>query len=448
MNYRELSQSLNPVNLVRNTFSLYLLVGITCGFVAVAFHLSIQFVFDHLRHFQDNQSTWLAISLMIVSPATGGLIVGLALQYIEPAAGGGGIPQAKAAFWNNESKLTFKEGLWRYILGIVSIGSGNSLGREGPTLHLCATIASQIGQRFHVRKTAMLNMIPVGMGAGIAAGFNAPLAAVTFVVEELLLSTYRTKAMAGIVFAAVTAAAVERIVLGSNPIYRVNLAPFEIDWWMLVCLPIGVLAGLIGHFFIKYLLDTRQRVKSWEAIPPWAKPALGGLGMGMIGTIIFLATDHSGIFGLGYTDLNETLNGKIVGLILLALLVGKILATIFSFSFGGSGGIFAPSLFIGTMLGGLLGFIMVQVFNVPTAVLGGSALLGMGAFFAATIRTPFTSVLVIYEMTGNYSLILPLMFGNMIAFNIAERFRPTPTFDALLMQDGIYLNYQSDGPER
>jgi CIC family chloride channel protein len=443
MTLQQFFRALNPVDLFRRDFFIYILIGLLCGGAAVIFHLSIRIVFDTLREFQTQQTPWTMLVLMITLPALGGLFIGIILQYVEPQAGGGGIPQTKVAYWNNDGILTLKEAFWRFVLTVISLGSGGSLGREGPTVHLCASIASEVGRGLKLRKETFSAMIPVGMAAGLAAAFNTPLAAITFVIEEILLHNYKAKAIGGIIFAAVTAAAVERLVLGSNPVYLVGLPPFEIDWWMLICLPIGVLGGIFSHIFVSGLLSTRQLFQNWKYCPNWGKPAIGGLAMGMTGTLIFITTGHDGMFGLGYNDFTDTLSGNIFGVTLLVLFVGKIIATILSYSSGGSGGIIAPSLYIGMMLGGSLGSLLIHFFDLSNNIIGGAALLGMGAFFAGTIRVPFTSVLLVYEMTGNYSLILPLMFGNMLAYNIAERLRPIPLHEALLLQNGIHLNYQS-----
>ncbi len=448
MTLQQFFRALNPVDLFRRDFFLYILIGLLCGAAAVIFHLSIRFVFDTLRDYQQQQTSTTMLALMITLPALGGLFIGLIIQYVEPQAGGGGIPQTKAAYWNNDGILTLKEAFWRFVLTVISLGSGGSLGREGPTVHLCASIASTTGQWLKLRKEAFSSMIPVGMAAGLAAAFNTPLAAITFVIEEILLHNYKAKAIGGIIFAAVTAAAVERLVLGSNPVYLVGLPPFEINWWMLICLPIGVLGGIFSHVFVSGLLGTRLLFQNWQHCPNWGKPAIGGLAMGITGTVVFINTGHDGIFGLGYNDFNATLSGNIFGVTLLVLFVGKIIATVLSYSSGGSGGIIAPSLYIGMMLGGSLGSLLVHFFDLSTNIIGGAALLGMGAFFAGTIRVPFTSVLLVYEMTGNYSLILPLMFGNMLAYNIAERLRPIPLHEALLIQNGIHLNYLSSSSNR
>ncbi len=444
MTLQNFIRALNPVELLRRDFFIYIFIGLVCGAVAVIFHLSIRFVFDSLHEYQSQQTPWIMLTIMVLAPAIGGLMVGLIIQYVEPQAGGGGLPQTKVAYWNNNGILTIKEAFWRFVLTVISLGSGGSLGREGPTVHLCASIASQIGQWLKLRKEIFQSMIPVGMGAGLAAAFNTPLAAITFVIEEILLHDYKAKAIGGIIFAAVTAAAVERIVLGSNPVYLVHLLPFDTDLWMLICLPIGILGGIFAHIFVTGLLNTRQFFLNWKQCPNWGKPAIGGLAMGITGTMIFVTTGHDGIFGLGYEDFTDTLSGNIFGITLVVLFIGKIIATILSFSSGGSGGLISPSLYIGMMLGGSLGSLLIHFFDLSNSIVGGAALLGMGAFFAGVIRVPFTSVLLVYEMTGNYSLILPLMFGNMLAYNIAERLRPTPLHEALLIQNSIHLNYHAN----
>lgn len=417
---------------------LCICAGVLCGLVGVSFHLAITSIFEALFAFYKGLGLW-AIPAMILSPAFAGLIVGLMIRYISPTASGSGIPQTKAAYYQNFGVIKSSEAFWRFIIGTISVAFGNSLGREGPTVHICSAVASKLGRFFGLGKLRVQAMIPVGMGAGISAAFNAPIAAITFVFEELL-DNFSSKALGGILIAVVVAAVVERTLLGEHAALQAANTYFHTSWWMLVCLLLGPAAALLGHFFTGLLLYLRAHFKQWQSIPQWAKPALGGMSVGLMGvTVLHLSGGNLGVFSIGYADLNAALNGHLTWYVLLLLLVGKILATTVCYASGSSGGIFAPVIFIGSMLGGLFGVSLVHFFGAEPSVAAGAALLGTGAFFAAVIRCPMTSVIIIFEMTTNYSLILPLMVGNFLAYIISAKLRPIPIYDALLLQDGISL---------
>jgi CIC family chloride channel protein len=418
---------------------LCICAGVLCGLVGVSFHLAITNLFNGLFGFYQELGVW-AIPAMILSPAAAGLIVGLMIRYVSPTAAGSGIPQTKAAYHQKFGVIKTTEAFWRFIIGTISVAFGNSLGREGPTVHICSAVSSKLGRLFGLGKLRVQAMVPVGMGAGISAAFNAPIAAITFVFEELFDNNFSTKALGGILIAVVVAAVVERSILGEHSALYATRETFETSTWMLVCLLIGPAAGLLGHAFTTLLLFLRGHFMQWQRFPSWAKPALGGLSVGLIGVTVWQFTGgHHGVFSIGYQDLNSALNGHLIWQILLLLFVGKFLATVICYASGASGGIFAPVLFLGSMLGGIFGALMVQFLNLDTSVAAACALLGTGAFFAAVIRCPLTSVLIIFEMTHNYSLILPLMIGNFLAYIISVKLRQIPIYDALLLQDGISL---------
>ncbi|MGB0744448.1 MAG: chloride channel protein [Opitutales bacterium] len=418
---------------------LCICAGVLCGLVGVSFHLAITLLFDGLFGVYQGLGIW-AIPAMILSPAVAGLIVGLMIRYVSPNAAGSGIPQTKAAYHQNFGVIKTTEAFWRFIIGTISVAFGNSLGREGPTVHICSAVASKLGQVFGLGKLRVQAMVPVGMGAGISAAFNAPISAITFVFEELFDNNFSSKALGGILIAVVVAAVVERSLLGEHSALHATREVFETSWWMLICLLIGPVSGLLGHLFSSLLLILRGRFNQWRKFPTWAKPALGGLSVGLIGVTVWQFTGgNHGVFSIGYEDLNSALNGGLVWQVLLLLFIGKFLATALCYASGASGGIFAPVLFLGSMLGGLLGALMVQFFELDSSITAACALLGTGAFFAAVIRCPLTSVLIIFEMTHNYSLILPLMIGNFIAYIISVKLRRIPIYDALLLQDGISL---------
>ena len=419
--------------------ALCIISGVVCGLIGVSFHLLITGVFETAFGFYSELGVW-ALPAMVLSPAIAGLMVGLMIRYVSPTATGSGIPQTKAAYYQKFGVIPVAEAFWRFIIGTISVGLGNSLGREGPTVHICSAVSSKIGRLFGLGKLRVQAMIPVGMGAGISAAFNAPISAITFVFEELM-DNFSSKALGGILIAVVVAAVVERTILGEHGALHADDEFFETSWWMLICLLIGPAAGLLGHAFTALLLKLRSQFKQWQRIPSWLKPAIGGLSVGLIGVTVlcFSGGDHHGVFSIGYDDLNSALNGALTWEVLLLLLIGKVLATAVCYASGASGGIFAPVIFIGSMLGGLFGVALVNLFNADSSVAAGAALLGTGAFFAAVIRCPMTSILIIFEMTRNYSLILPLMVGNLIAYVISAKLRAIPIYDALLLQDGISL---------
>ena len=431
---------------------IWIITGVACGLAAVAFHKSIDLVWEVVSGFAEwlgEGSSIMPYVYLGLAPAVGGLVTGLVLVYLEPSAAGSGIPQTKAQYYRDFGIMRLREAFYRFIVGSVSVGFGLSLGREGPTVHLCSAIASKIGQAFGLAKKRIQAMVPLGMGAGISAAFNAPMAAVFFVFEELI-GDFSSKSFFGIFISVVIAAAVQRLLIGEHPAFDIELGLITTDWWMLLAVPLGLLCALFGHAFVVSILQTRQAFRTRVNLPVWVKPAVGGLGVGIIGaTVALLSNGNHGIFGIGYHDLNDALNGRMTILFVVGLLFfGKFIATVLAYGCGGSGGLFAPALFVGGMLGALLGLCCQPLFHYTDEIVGGMALLGMGAFFAAVIRCPMTSIVIIWEMTGQYALILPLMVGNMLAWLIASKLQSVPLYDALLLQDKINLkklpHYQGD----
>ncbi len=422
---------------------IWIITGLACGLAAVAFHKSIDLVFHMVRDlvtWLGDGSSGMTYFYLGAAPVIGGLLTGLVLVYLEPSASGSGIPQTKAQYYRDFGVIRLREAIYRFIVGTISVGFGMSLGREGPTVHICSAIASKIGQFFGLAKKRVQAMVPLGMGAGISAAFNTPMAAVFFVFEELL-GDFSSKAFFGIFVTVVIAAAVQRLLIGEHPAFDIELGLITTDWWMLLAIPLGLFSALFGRGFVEGILQTRQYFRSMGKIPAWVRPAIGGLGVGVVGvTVAWLTDGNMGIFGIGYGDLDAALNGRLTVIAVVALLFfGKIVATLLAYGSGGSGGLFAPTLFIGGMLGALVGLIAQPLFNYSNEIVGAMALLGMGAFFAAVIRCPMTSIVIIWEMTGQYALILPLMVGNMLAWLLSGKLQPVPMYDALLLQDKINL---------
>lgn len=418
-------------------FILTLLIGVACGFAAVGYHAAIFFVSRRLIDRAVVAPGWTWIAWTIATPALGGAVCGLLLRYVFPGARGSGIPQIKVAYASREGIVPVRDAIGKFFVGTLQIGSGASLGLEGPTVQICSGIASTLGRVIRLSPQSRRQLIPVGAAAGIAAAFNAPIAAVTFTIEEVVGQLDQT-VLSGVIIAAAVAAVIERSVLGENPVLTVHEHYRLSDpRSLLLYAGLGVAAAVASVAFTDGLLRVRARFRSMTSIPVWAQPAIGGMVTGLLAAGVMAWCHVGGVTGGGYGVLERALSGSLAVRVMLALCAAKLIATVFSYSSGGAGGIFAPSLFIGATLGGAFGSLDKMLFHHDD--IGAFALVGMGAVFSATVRAPMTSVLIIVEMTSGYSLILPLMIANMSAYVIARQWRPNPIYEALLAQDGVHL---------
>ena len=417
-------------------FLLTLLVGAVCGLVAVFFHVVIRAMERNiLRHVflaaeRGPTLRWALLTLLV--PALGGLLVGLLLHFWVPDARGSGIPQVKTAYFINYGRMPLKSAIGKAVVSTISLGTGASIGREGPTVQICAAVSSFLGRFFAVSRRRLMELLPVGSAAAVAAAFNTPISAVTFAFEEII-GDLNQRMLGGIVIAAVIASAIARAfepkpVYTDVPAYGLN-HPAELVFYVML----GAVVGGVGVFFSNTLLRLRMIFRQFRSIPVWLKPAIGGLAVGLVGLFAPQA------MGGGYTTLSDALKGNLPLTLMMALSVAKIVTTVISYGSGGSGGIFAPSLFIGGMVGGTLGRVVQAALPNSHTAPGAFALVGMGACFCAVVRAPITSVLIIFEMTQNYSLILPLMIANAMSYLVATRLNPTPVYEALLEQDGIHI---------
>jgi CIC family chloride channel protein len=420
-------------------FGLTLVIGAVCGLMAVAFHLSIRLAERILIERALHLPGWIGGAATVLVPTAGGLAAGAILHFVVPGARGSGIPQVKEAFALKQGLLSARDAIGKFLLSVLQIGTGASLGREGPTVHICAATASVLSRATPLPASSTRRLMPVGVAAGIAAAFNAPIAAVTFTIEEIV-GTLDQTVLSGVVVAAAVAAIIERSVLGTHPIIEVEQSyglkhASSLPLYMLL----GVAAAFVSVLFTDLLLKLRLEFRKFTRVPRWAHPSIGGFVTGALALFVIRVAHSGGITGGGYATLGEALHGRLAVQVLAGLCLLKLLATVSSYSSGGSGGIFAPSLFIGAMLGGLVGALDVAVLGHENEALGAFALVGMGAAFAGIIRAPITSVLIIVEMTGSYGLVLPLMISNMLAYGLARHYRPLPIYEALLAQDGVNL---------
>jgi CIC family chloride channel protein len=430
--------------------AITIVAGGLCGLAAVAFHVSAarlySLLIDHATGAPGNSWIWWTI----LTPALGGLVAGLGLAYWVPAAAGSGIPQVKTAYTFRFGAISLKETLGKLVLCTLQLGAGASLGVEGPTVQICAGVSSFLARVARLSPKNHRRMASVGMAAGIAAAFNAPIAAVTFTLEELIGSLDQTM-LSGVIVAAALAAVVEHSILGSNPIFFVpRLLTYTLAkasslvWYALL----GLLAAIVSVAFTDSLLGLRAWFRRLTNVPKWVQPAIGGAATGSFAVVAILFFHLNGIAGNPYPTLTQALLGNLPVTAMAVLCVLKLAATVTSYSSGGSGGIFAPALYMGGMLGGAVGYLDVTVFHHPADSIGAFAVVGMGAVFAGIVRAPMTSILIIFEMTGGYGLVLPLMIANMSAFALARYWRHASVYEALLEQDGIYLDqrHRPHGP--
>lgn len=431
-------RSLLP-NEAQHLFGLTLLVGVVCGFTAVAFHLTIRLAESAMidRAIAAPGSSWIVWT--ILTPTLAGLLAGAGLTWIVPGARGSGIPQVKAAYATDGGRVSFRDAVGKFAIGALQIGSGASLGREGPTVQICAGATSLLARLTALPRGSMRRLTPVGVAAGIAAAFNAPIAAVTFTIEEIMGALDQT-VLSGVVVAAAIAAMIERSVLGVHPVFEVEQSYTLAHANALLSYALlGAAAAALSLGFTQGLLKLRAWFKRLRAIPSWMHPAVGGLVTGALAVAVLKTLQVTGVTGGGYETLGLALDGQLGFRALMGLCAVKFIATVFSYSSGGAGGIFAPTLFVGAMLGGLFGNVDAVLFGPGHEQLGAFALVGMGAVFAGVIRAPITSVLIIFEMTGSYGLVLPLMLASMTSYAVARHFRPQSVYEALLTQDGIHL---------
>jgi len=427
-----------PLRENQKIYILTLLIGGLCGLAAVSFHLLLDFFQTRVIYAATASAHWWRIPVIIIIPGIGGLVAGAGLYFLAPEARGSGIPQVKASFYLDSGRIPARVIPAKMILAAINIGSGASLGREGPTVQICAAIASVLGRMFAISRRRLQSLVPIGAAAGLAAAFNTPIAAVTFTLEEII-GDAASRPLGSIVIAAVIAAVVERAILGEHPVFSVPTYKLHDPYELIFYAVLGLIAGLAAVAFNGSLLRLRAFFRKQRVTPQWATPGAGGLILGVVGLVALLLTGSTSVFGIGYQQLAAQLQTSLPLKALIILGAFKLIGTVISYSSGSSGGIFGPALYIGGMIGGAVGLLTKFALGGPHIQPEAFALVGMGAVFAGVVRAPVTSIIMIFEMTNNYSIILPLMIANITSYIVAIEFSPTPIYDALLTQDGIRL---------
>lgn len=413
-----------------NQFFLFLaiLIGIFSGLAVVCFRIAIDWT--HLLVFGSSET--ISIGRVVVVPAVGGLVVAVLVLYAFPRARGSGVNQTKAAVYVSDGYIPFETVTGKFVTCAIGIGTGQSLGPEDPSLQMGAGIASAIGRRLNLSREKIRLIAPVGAAAGLAAAFNAPISSVLFVIEEVI-GTWSAGALGAIVLAAVSSVVTMRTFLGSQSLFRIP--PFRVAGVrdLLGYVVLGIVGGGASLLFLKWLAYARPKIQRWPRWTQYFQPAIAGFFIGLIGI------GAPQIMGAGYSVIDQALHGEFVWKFLLILAGLKILATGLSFLSGTPGGLFAPTLFIGAMLGGSVGSIEHHFFPHLTGTVGTFALVGMGTFFAGFLRTPITSVFMVIEVSGSYTAVLPVMISSLVAYVISRKYQRVPLFDLLGRQDGLFL---------
>ncbi len=408
------------------TLALTVVVGIIAGLVAVLFALAI----DATQHlfFGPTPAVWRLIAV----PALVSVVTGILLVKVFPGVRGSGVPQTKAAYHLRSGVIPANVPFGKFITGVLCIGSGHSMGREGPSVQIGAGIASGVGRWLGLPAASVRALVPVGASAALAAAFNTPVAAVLFSLEEII-ADMNAPLLGSAVLASIAAVIVERSILGNEPLFHVPAYQLVHSAELLAYAVLGVVGGVMSLVFSKGLLAVRRRFLDMPASTRIWQPALGGL---LIGVLIVFAPE---VAGVGYSYVDQALNGGLVLQTMAVLCVLKIVATIVSYASGNAGGIFGPTLYFGAMAGGVVGLLAQQFAPFPVGPPGAYALVGMGALFAGVIRAPMTSVFMIFEITQDYQIIVPLMVANMLSLWISRRYQREPLYHALLVQDGMHL---------
>ncbi|MEP6494995.1 MAG: chloride channel protein [bacterium] len=406
---------------------LSLVIGAVVGLVVVAFILLTGRLAAHLYP-PGGGAAW----RRVLAPTLGALVTGYLLVRFFPEARGSGIPQTRAAIFINDGRISLRTVIGKFVLCSTSLGSGIALGREGPSVHIGAGIASVIARRLGMSTAQVRWLIPVGASAALAAAFNTPIAAVLFSLEEIM-GDMHAPILGSVVLSSTTSWMVLHLVLGDEPLFHVAAYHLVSPSELLVYVVLGVVGGLGSVSFVRLLLWLRRRFAQLPRSTTWVQPVVGGLTVGILGYFV------PAVLGVGYDQVDQVLSGDIVLHVVVLLAVLKIIATAVCYASGNAGGIFGPSLFIGSMMGAAVGQVAHRLFPAATAGAGAYALVGMGTAFAGIIRTPLTSVIMIFEVTRNYTIIVPLMISNLIAFYISQRLQHEPIYEALARQDGLHL---------
>lgn len=416
------------------------LYGLSAGVITVVFQLGMNWIYRIGLFRLSQQSKWTFILGSFVITVVSTVIVGWLLSSFCREAAGSGIPQLKLAFWKDFGTVPWRVAWVKFIAGIISIGGGSSLGREGPSVQLAGAVSSNMAGFAGEAKQNRRSAAAAGAASGLAAAFNTPLAATTFVLEEII-GDLNSRFLGPVLLASVLGALVVHGIIGKQPSF--TLTGVEAPTWVgyLLTPLVAAIASIIGVYFQRTSLGLRARMKRNQKIPVWMIPVLGGLVTWVLGVAVFCQTGRMGVFSLGYDDLSSALAGDVGWQLAAVLLVAKFVATFSCYGFGGCGGIFSPALFFGGMAGVAVAGVLGLEWHVSHADSLALAVVGMSACLGAVVGAPVTGILIVFEMTHEFALVPALMLGALISQTISRRMNRHNFYEALLEQDGHRIEH-------
>ena len=427
-----------------------LIVGIGTGLGAVAFRYLIQGVeWVGYSWFPAISAGWGKAYVLII-PAIGGLIVGPLVYFFAREAKGHGVPEVMEAVALRGGRIRPIVAVVKSFASAITIGSGGSVGREGPIVQIGSALGSSLGQKMGLSDDRVRNLVACGAAGGIAATFNAPIAGVVFALE-IILGEFSVKYFSSVVVSAVTASVIGRAVFGDIPAFHIPMDYGINSLWEFAFYPLlGLSAAAIGAGFVYLLYWSEDVFAKWKSVPEWIQPAIGGILLGVVALTYPTLTGISWegvpqIYNVGYEVIESALDNQLALGTVLILLILKMIATSLTLGSGGSGGVFAPGLFMGAMFGTAFELVVNIFFPGIAAPAGAYALVGMAAFFAATAHAPLTAVLILFELTGDYKIMLPLMFTVVIATLFSQKLLKGESIYSLkLTRRGVRLQHGKD----
>jgi len=411
---------------------LIILIGLASGLGAVLFRWMVSSFTTLFFEGGETAFGFLGKYYVIILPAIGGLIVGLLVYFLAREAKGHGVPEVMLAVNSHGGRIRARVAVVKALASAICIGSGGSAGREGPIIQIGSTIGSTVGQWFRLPEDWVKLLVACGAAGGIAGTFNAPLAGIFFSLE-LILRRFTPRNFILVGLSAIIATAISYAFWGNSPTFTmIPKYTWSSGWELPLYILLGIVAAFIAKGFITALYRSEDLFGTWH-LPTYLKPVFGGLAVGLIGFF------YPQVFGVGYEAIETALLGGFAVGLLIGLCLLKIVATSLTLGSGGSGGVFAPSLFIGAMLGVAFGSGANALFPTVATEPGAFGLVGMAAVFAAVAHAPITAILILFEMTRDYPIILPLMLAVITSTQIARRLSPDSIYTLKLRRKGVKI---------